>query len=133
MSQRYLIPTNLFYHWRDPWPPEFPQPNTGDIYFNVSSQTLRVFYENEWHDAGGGGGGTGGSDEVAIQDAEPTLNTLELWVDTGTEGFLASHNDLTDLNADAHPQYLKAQKLIVSTFPASGPPAGGVDTVWIEF
>lgn len=51
MSQRFLIPTNLFYHWRDPWPPDFPEPSTGDIYFNVSSQTIRVFYEADWHDA----------------------------------------------------------------------------------
>lgn len=51
MSQRYLIPTNLFYHWQDPWPPAFPEPNTGDIYLNVSSQIIRIFYEGEWHDA----------------------------------------------------------------------------------
>lgn len=52
MSQRYLIPTNLFYHWQDPLPPDFPEPNTGDIYFNVSSQMIRVFYEGAWHDSG---------------------------------------------------------------------------------
>lgn len=134
MSQRYLIPTNLFYHWRDPWPPEFPTPNTGDVYFNVSSQTLRIFYEGDWHDAGGAGGtGGGGGDEVAIQDAEPISNTLDLWVDTDAAGFLASHNDLIDLDVDTHPQYVKNSKLIISDNPASGPPAGGTDTVWIEF
>lgn len=52
MSQRFLIPTNLFYHWQDPWPPDFPTPNTGDVYLNVSSQMLRVFYDDAWHDAG---------------------------------------------------------------------------------
>lgn len=52
MSQRVLIPTNLFYHWADPAPPDFPEPNTGDIYLNVLSQMIRVFYEGEWHDSG---------------------------------------------------------------------------------
>jgi hypothetical protein len=58
MSQRYLAPTNLFYNWRDPLPPDFPDPNTGDIYFNTVSQTLRVYYEDAWHDAVGAGGGS---------------------------------------------------------------------------
>lgn len=143
MSQRYLIPTNLFYHWRDPLPPEFPQPNTGDIYFNVSSRMLRVFYEGEWHDAGGGGGGGGGAEEVAIQDAEPTDLSLDLWIDTDATGSLAKHGDLADLSVDSHPQYLTTERgnaqyvrtsmFVVSDDPASGVPLGGHGTVWIEW
>jgi hypothetical protein len=142
MSQRYLIPTNLFYHWRDPWPPEFPAPNTGDTYFNVSSQTIRVFYEGEWHDASGGSSG-GGTEEIAVQDAEPTLSTLDLWVNTSASGSLANHGDLAGLEEDSHPQYLttgradeqyvRTVKLIVSDDPASGTPIGGAGTVWIEW
>jgi hypothetical protein len=49
MSRRYLIPTNLFYRENDPLPPDFPQPNQGDIYFNTVSRTLRL-----WQDDGGG-------------------------------------------------------------------------------
>lgn len=134
MSQRYLVPTNLFYHWLDPWPPEFPEPSTGDVYFNVSSRMLRVFYEGSWHDAGGGGGGTGGgSNEVAIQGGEPSDATLELWVDTDAEGFSMDHGDLSGLSDDDHPQYVKNSKLIISDDPASGSPAGGIGTVWIEY
>jgi hypothetical protein len=62
MSQRYLAPTNLFYRENDPWPPEFPQPNTGDVYFNTVSETIRVFYDDAWHDASSGDGPGGGGE-----------------------------------------------------------------------
>lgn len=145
MSQRYLVPTNLFYHWQDPWPPEFPTPNTGDVYFNVSSRSLRVFYEGSWNDAGGSGsGGAGaGGNEVVVQDAEPLDTSLELWVDTDAEGFSLDHGDLTGLGDDDHPQYLtparadaqyvRASELVVSSSPPSGTPAGGIGTVWIQW
>lgn len=53
MSRRYLIPTNLFYRENDPLPPDFPNPNTGDVYYNTVSKRLRV-YDDEvgaWVDA----------------------------------------------------------------------------------
>lgn len=60
MSQRYLAPTNLFYREDDPTPDNgFPQPNTGDIYFNTVSDTIRVYYDDAWHDASSGVGGGG--------------------------------------------------------------------------
>lgn len=46
MSRRYLIPTNLFYRENDPLPPEFPQPNEGDVYFNTVSRTLRIYQDD---------------------------------------------------------------------------------------
>lgn len=50
MSRRYLIPTNMFYRENDPLPPDFPQPNEGDHYFNTVSKTIRVFYDDAWRE-----------------------------------------------------------------------------------
>jgi hypothetical protein len=59
VSQRYLAPTNLHYRMVDPigpddprWTPDLPVPRVGDIYFNIVSKTIRVYYEGGWHDAG---------------------------------------------------------------------------------
>ena len=139
MSQRYLIPTNLFYHWADPWPDEdgggFPVPNTGDIYFNIHSQSLRVFYEGGWHDAGGGGGSGGGGNEVVVQDATPSASSLDLWVDTDAAAGVIAHGDLSGLTENYdHPQYLKTTKLVVTTAdPVGAPPGGEINTVWIKY
>jgi hypothetical protein len=130
MSQRFLIPTNLFYHWRDPWPPEFPSPNTGDIYFNVSSQTIRVFYEGLWHDGGGAGGGAG-ANEVEIQADAPTDESTELWIDTDAPDAVIDHADLVGLSDNDHPQYLLRTEHIVSDNAASG--TAPANTVWIEY
>ena len=137
MSQRFLIPTNLFYHWQDPNPKEgnnFPPPNTGDIYFNIISRTLRVFYEGTWHDAGGAGGGGGGTNEVEIQATPPDEQSVELWIDTDAPAASFDHGDLSGLSDDDHPQYLPRAEYtppIVSDNPASGTyPA---NTVWIEY
>lgn len=70
MSQRFLIPTNLFYYWQDPWPPDFPTPNTGDVYLNVSSQMLRVFYDGAWHDAVGSN--TNSGQKMIVSTAAPS-------------------------------------------------------------
>jgi hypothetical protein len=124
MSQRFLIPTNLFYHWQDPTPNPaliddpfegFPTPNTGDIYFNVSSRMLRVFYEGNWHDAGGSGGAGGGNEgEVVVQATEPSTSGLDLWVDTDDTGTYPTN-------------------FIVSTASPSGIPEGGINTVWLQY
>lgn len=50
MSRRYLIPTNFFYRQNDPVPPDFPEPNTGDAYFNTVTKTLRIYYDAAWRD-----------------------------------------------------------------------------------
>ena len=134
MSQRYLIPTNLFYHWADPWPPDFPSPNTGDVYFNISSKNLRVFFEGGWHDAGGGSGG--GGDEVAVQNDEPFETTLNLWVDVDDSTTALGHADLSGLSANDHPQYIHEDEFLLRTSPPTGLPPGGagaVGTVWIQY
>lgn len=103
MSQRFLIPTNLFYHWQDPLPENgFPEPNTGDIYFNVSSQVIRVFYEGGWHDAGSGSGSS---------HEHPEYLTTE----------------------QADEQYVRASSIVVSPSPPSGVPIGGHGTVWFQY
>lgn len=130
MSQRFLIPTNLFYHWRDPWPPEFPAPNTGDVYFNVSSQRIRVFYEGQWHDSGGAGGGAG-ANEIEIQADAPTDDGVELWIDTDAPDAVIDHADLVGLADNDHPQYLLRTEHIVSDNAATG--TAPANTVWIEY
>lgn len=60
MSQRYLAPTNLFYRENDPLPENgFPEPNTGDIYFNTALDVIRVYYDGAWRTASSGTPGSG--------------------------------------------------------------------------
>lgn len=111
MSQRFLIPTNLFYAWEDPWPPDFPEPSTGDVYLNVSSWMIRVFYEGDWHDAGSAvahGSLTG----LDADDHPQYLNTER---------------------ADA--QYIKVTDIVVTSAPppAGGPPLGAPNTLWVQY
>ena len=111
MSQRFLAPTNLFYYWRDPLPPDFPAPNTGDVYLNVTSWMLRVYYEGAWHDAGSGTihGALSGLD----QDDHPQYLTTER----------------------ADDQYIKTTDIVVSSLPppAGGPPLGAPNTLWVQY
>jgi hypothetical protein len=190
MSQRYLAPTNLFYRQNDPWPPEFPEPNTGDVYFNTVSQTIRVFYEGTWHDASAAAAAGGGGSSAYVEKTGDTMtgnlvidttSYAELKLDSATSGQNAgvrlSQGGITkwliaadDANRLVIARYDKTtgnwvetaflidgdtgevripdkpltstgvatkayvdDKMIVSTSAASGTPAAGVGTVWIQY
>ena len=79
MSRRQSVPSNWFYRKADPLPPLFPEPHEGDHYFNVVRKVLRVHHDGAWMDASSGS--AGGGNEIAIQNSQPTEETVELWID----------------------------------------------------
>jgi hypothetical protein len=107
MSQRSLIPTNLFFHWEDPGVNTgHPEPSTGDVYLNIISGAIRVFFEGSWHDAGS----------------------------PSTGGVVGGHDHPQYLSTDqAEEQFVRSNTLIVSTDAPSGDPVGGVGTTWIQY
>lgn len=68
MSRRQREPGNVFYRKGDPNPPLFPDPWEGDIYYNTTSNRLRIFTDGAWSDVQGGEGGGGSSFGVNIKD-----------------------------------------------------------------
>ena len=154
MSQRYLAPTNLFYSKSDPNPDfGFPVPSTGDVYYNTVSQTIRIFYEDAWHDATGGvgGGPPPSSSEFVLKTGDTMTGPLSftnagegVMLGATAPDILAVRKPDNSANAGiqcADPEYADwaatkgyvDNKMIVSTSPPSGVPDGGVGTVWIQY
>ena len=56
MAKRFLTPIGLHVSITDP-----PSGSNGDIYFNSSTNELKVYYNGTWNALSGGGGGGGSS------------------------------------------------------------------------
>lgn len=117
MSQRYLAPTNMFYRENDPTPENgFPEPNTGDHYFNVVSKTIRIYYDDAWHD-----GSASDLAEFIRRDGSVSM----------TGPFILSSTTATQDN-EAVPKKYVDDRMIVSTSPPSGP--GDFEgQVWVTY
>lgn len=115
MSQRYLAPTNMFYRESDPLPPDFPEPSTGDHYFNVVSMTIRVYADGAWRD---------GTPSDLANFVDKTGDTMS--------GPLILASTTATLPAQAAPKQYVDDKIIVSTDPPSGS-GGFVGQVWITY
>ena len=60
-------------------------------------------------------------------------NTLRVFVDGAWVNAAAQEDDISAADARYDLRYVNHDQFIVSTAPASGTPAGGIGTVWIQY
>ena len=89
MSKRFLTPINVLNAASDPG-----SANEGDLYYNTSTDKLRIYSNSSWVDVssggGGGGGGAtgGGTDEIFWENGQSvtTNYTITTSKNAGTFG-----------------------------------------------